>query len=210
MTLSDVVLKFGTVGLIASLLLVSPVQSQQVESRDFRTCGAWEIGANRIEGDKIVSAFECLFAKIEKLEQELRPFKVARGAVVAFDRDRDNGGTCPRGWDYYEPAGGRFIVGAGQHSNIFAGVELNRYPSHMENAARAVGGAEKHKLSIAEMPSHSHGVAYGVDGDRKAGMNNDPDHSYHGTGALRIPPEGGGQAHNNMPPYVALFYCIKN
>ena len=71
----------------------------------------------------------------------------------------------------------------------------------------STGGEEKHILTIEEMPNHRHGVAnyntsgYSIDrspvliGETRNGWEGNVFSSY----------EGGGQAHNNMPPYLTVY-----
>jgi len=81
------------------------------------------------------------------------------------------------------------------------------------------GGEETHALSVDEIPQHAHAVqASTSDGNTPIPENNilaasrsrvytSPD----GTEALRsesIANVGGGQAHNNMQPYIAVNFCI--
>lgn len=75
------------------------------------------------------------------------------------------------------------------------------------HAAGSTGGEEKHVLTAAEMANHTHGYDYTGQSDAT------------GTGAIKIvSPNGtanaytgkatsncGGQAHNNMPPYLAVY-----
>ena len=156
-----------------------------------------------------------LVAKVEKLERELAPFQNAKGAVIAFDRSGATAagdataGYCPQGWAWFEPSGGRVLIGAGQHQNKDEnGVLLNRYPSFLELPEDAVGGAERHTLTLDQIPSHEHSMGVFVRGDgggsgysytRPANGKGDP------TSAV-----GGGQPHNNMPPYLSLYFCKKN
>jgi microcystin-dependent protein len=52
-----------------------------------------------------------------------------------------------------------------------------------------------------------HGGIYGGTG-AKAGMNND--YAYHSSGYEKMATDGGNQPHNNMPPYIALYFCKKD
>ena len=118
-------------------------------------------------------------------------------AVVAF-----NLAECPAGWREYEKAAGRFIVGTGSHSNFDRyGFELTELQLEDE------GGSRTHKLSVPEMPAHTHTYT-------SSSGHNSPRHvDYSGDefGYRNRSPEssstGDGQPHNNMPPYVALRFC---
>lgn len=80
------------------------------------------------------------------------------------------------------------------------------------------GGEESHTFSVAEMPQHRHAVQASSSnadapipaGNVLAAANN----LYHGTTnttGLRsgtIAPAGGGQAHENMQPFLAVSFCI--
>ncbi len=80
------------------------------------------------------------------------------------------------------------------------------------------GGAETETLLPAQMPGHSHAVKC----SSNAGSATDPSNAYWAVtpgsayGAApnaamapqAIAATGGGQPHNNMPPYLALNFCI--
>lgn len=68
------------------------------------------------------------------------------------------------------------------------------------------GGEERHRLSVPEMPSHSHTTPARItDGGASfpftAAKNSSPNAS---GSAIGIDPTGGGQAHENRPPFYVL------
>ncbi len=67
------------------------------------------------------------------------------------------------------------------------------------NVLGATGGAEKHVLTIEEMPPHDHEIDGKFGGNRAtSGFGSTPD----APGTLTTGETGGGEAHNNMPPYI--------
>jgi microcystin-dependent protein len=73
------------------------------------------------------------------------------------------------------------------------------------------GGAETHTLSVAEMPAHKHGIRVGytngstpLDRVNQYGTQTDA-----GIAADPIQSTGGGQPHNNMPPFHTLNFIMK-
>lgn len=66
------------------------------------------------------------------------------------------------------------------------------------------GGEAEHTLTVLEMPSHTHGNVrtYSRDGTG----NISPGESAGGDGSSEFTSAtGGGEAHNNMPPYIAVY-----
>ena len=129
-------------------------------------------------------------------------------AIIAFTSAKGEK-TCPLGWEPFEPAKNRFVLGAG-----------GQYP-----VVGSIGGEEQVTLSEAEMPNHGHvvnAVALNEYYPPNGGLGHtSPNHS--GTenilmlpgGGQRSPtqwtgPAGSSQPHNNMPPYIALYFCQKS
>lgn len=75
------------------------------------------------------------------------------------------------------------------------------------NSAEKIGGEKTHKLTIKEIPSHNHGIYFA---DNNGGAGQKDTFTYNGYVRSRelstaIANTGGGQAHNNMPPYITCY-----
>jgi hypothetical protein len=143
----------------------------------------------------------------------IKPYPVVpAGAVVAFN------GPCPYGWELFGPAAARFVVGAGtppagskwkrqRPGGGFDEVDLSP-KKLMED-----GGEEKHVLSVPELAKHAHDT-YRTKGTAGQGDGKYPSWTVMSSPAEPIPvptqEAGGNEAHNNLPPYVALNYCTKS
>lgn len=81
-----------------------------------------------------------------------------------------------------------------------------------DNNAVADGGEPSHTLTVEEMPSHTHKVRYtgGNANGNNGGMPGTSVDATPGYNDLIIANEGGGQSHNNMPPYkkVYIWECV--
>jgi len=130
---------------------------------------------------------------------------VPRGAVVAFDRDDFTVAKCEEGWTPFEPTRARVIVGVGKPAESYAKSE-NDDVLKSYNFGQT-GGEQTHKLTIGEMPKHSHGGAFG-NGDGGVALNSD--HNVLKPGGHSTTEVGGDQPHNIMPPFIALYFCKKD
>jgi microcystin-dependent protein len=78
------------------------------------------------------------------------------------------------------------------------------------SAIGATGGLEKVTLSVGQMPSHSHDIQFREEkwGDN---ANSRPFPAPAGTSGYTssVTSTGGGEAHENRPPYFVLAYVIK-
>ena len=93
----------------------------------------------------------------------------------------------------WEAIQGKFLLGA--YGNTYK--------------AGTTGGEATHTLTTREMPNHNHAVFYPNDGaaDHSAPGNypdGPSDSTYFAVGSYTSS-EGGGEAHNNMPPYLAVY-----
>ena len=136
------------------------------------------------------------------------------GAVVAFDRDSG----CPRDWSLFEPAISRTIVGAVAGRSASAPTQDENGELLSARQYRADGGAEMHTLTVEEMPGHTHAFPADTEVvflDRSADRETDyiPEGQQKWENFITKGPKldtvGKGNSHNNMPPYIALYFCKK-
>lgn len=125
---------------------------------------------------------------------------IPSGVIVLWSGSSSN---IPSGWSLCDGANGTpdlrntFVLGAGD-----------------EYTVGDTGGEKEHTLTVAEMPSHSHKQRYsghptahnvGPYMTGASGKHYSSRDAYSSTNST-----GGDQPHNNMPPYFALAYIMKN
>ncbi len=114
--------------------------------------------------------------------------------------------SIPTGWQLCNGTNGtpdlrdRFVVGARQDSG---GVAM----TNVSGALTKIGGEAYHTLTIAEIPAHTHSYrwwnAWYFSGSTElAAKGSYNDNAQTGSA-------GGGQPHNNLPPYYALCFIMK-
>jgi microcystin-dependent protein len=79
-------------------------------------------------------------------------------------------------------------------------------------------GTENHTLSIPEMPSHGHSIGVSsavgnakMPNDNLLAQSNDGENNFttgEADGEMTTENLGGGQGHNNMPPFLAVNFII--
>lgn len=83
------------------------------------------------------------------------------------------------------------------------------------HALASTGGAEKVTLTESEIPSHIHGLGNSSYGNKQVAVDGGTSHTVFGASStttenyFQAKATGGGEAHENMPPYITLNYIIK-
>jgi len=119
-------------------------------------------------------------------------FPFPSGAVIAFDLDQ-----CPAGWEEFDLAKGRVIVGTKGSENGLT-----------DRQRGYCAGEENHTLTVDEMPAHSHSFSTHYSSGRHSGRVTG-DYTRYGYSSVTTSSSGGNKSHNNMPPYTVLLYCKK-
>ena len=92
----------------------------------------------------------------------------------------------------WEQISGRFLLGA----------DSSHYPGSR-------GGDERVTLTVDQIPSHSHWGATRADYDPRPGSHPSALTGGDKTNSLNTNSAGGGEPHNNMPPYVAYYMWVR-
>lgn len=123
------------------------------------------------------------------------------GAVVAFDLP--DGCPTDAGWQDYDKGAGRFITGMGRHASG------DRYGNPVEEFTLGqAGGHRTHRLTESELPAHSHTYEFSSGSAQRAEGDFTPI-EFGAKDRIRLTGSTGKNApHNNLPPFIALRYCI--
>lgn len=135
-----------------------------------------------------------LYQQIVELKTQVAtPSQVPIGMVVELSGTNANPNTL-FGYGVWTPFGqGRVTIGAG------SGTDTNGETKAFN--AGATGGEYNHKLTTAELPSHTHGIT--IENTRGVGSDGAEDgKSSFSTGNTQA--TGGNQAHNNIQPYIVV------
>lgn len=149
------------------------------------------------EPNRLLADHATLVEDVRLLKEQVKQLRadIPMGSILIVADEKG----CPVGWSDMGPDWrGKTLVAAVRDSTDRYGFEKT-------------GGAETHTLNQSEMPAHAHGMKRlpisASDGNRNNAVN-----VKSGAGEMIIgatTTEGGTQPHNNMPPYIALFFCKK-
>lgn len=95
------------------------------------------------------------------------------------------GGNTSNSWTN----GGNVIADSGSHTHT---VSVGSAGSHNHSGTANSAGGHSHTITVASAGAHTHTISVTISETTAENENT-----------------GGGQAHNNMPPYIALNYIIK-
>ncbi len=164
-------------------------------------CGVW-LCLFLDDAKKLILLIPVLCMAVFPILSVNKSSHIPSGAVMAFNLATG----CPKGWQLFTPSTGRVIVGAGS-------VEDNRDMNDKLLTSRKLfenGGIETQN----QVPRHSHSFTY-QEGSTKTIWGNRGD-----TGrkkrllanfkkTINTKSAGKTVADNNMPPFIALYYCQK-
>ena len=104
---------------------------------------------------------------------------------------------------------GRFIAGWNAGTTIASGALTSVTVGMIQaDSVGAIGGTQAVTLATAQLPAHTHTTPYGTAGSGGGTYMADTDPSQVGTNNTGS--TGGGGAHSNIPPVLAINFIIKN
>ena len=148
--------------------------------------------------DKTLSTGSVIDANVNVVEVLKKAYPI--GSVYINASNATNPATLLGFGTWSAFGAGRTLVGIDSGDTDFDTVE-------------ETGGAKTHTLGITEIPSHTHKISVGSASDWNdflAGSNSvfGINQSYKGTDTTYSANElvGGGQAHNNLQPYIVVYF----
>jgi hypothetical protein len=189
-TLSD---KFTSVEFSATVATESVVMSYDKDGRvgigkiaENGPAGSLDAAGDIYAGGKVVSG------GLEITKTVLLNLFYPVGAIYQSTNNTNPSTLMGGTWERF--GNGRVLVGVDEADSDF-------------NTSNKTGGEKKHTLTIAEMPSHSHGqvVTANYEGPAiRRDWSSDGSAGIYSQG-VQTEATGGGQAHNNLQPYITVY-----
>lgn len=155
---------------------------------------------------QLLQTTRVLTAQVSALQEELKSLRdrlPPEDAIMLVD-DADG---CPTGW----------IDVAAREPQIFAGRTIVARGFHSDRQPREyrdTGGEEEHLLEWGEMPPHTHSYEDTfveiVGGNEQLSAAARSQRVRNKKAEKETSEAGRGEPHNNMPPFIALYYCKKD
>lgn len=145
--------------------------------------------------DKIFKEENSIEKRLKKLEQRVTK-TIPIGLVAIWDRPADQ---IPEGWEEHTDLRGRTAVG-----QLPGDTDFGKLGNTL--------GAKTHKLTINEMPKHSHKILLSTNASHGEGLANGAfnidmhDGSHYVWNPGRVENVGGSQSHNNIQPSRIVRY----
>lgn len=155
------------------------VNNQNYEVQDGIYTGGTDLNAQ---------TFNDMQANIETAINALYPI----GHIIIRDTDEDMSNFL--GFTWQKVFAGKILIGVDGSDDDF-------------KVIGNTGGEKTHTLSIDEMPKHNHGVSFSAGvGLYNTAVRGNGENQEMGNAITTVSESGGGQAHNNMPPYQVVAY----
>jgi hypothetical protein len=215
---------------LSLLTTAAPIRAQECDLREIALDGSDQLPNIKANFTCVTRKLDDALTRIKTLESELQAFRASEGLVAAFNREPSS--PCPENWELFAPAGGRFIIGAGDNTN--KDENGNDLSDHTVGTTK---GEEKHAQQLEELVPHQHEgrTEFASPAERlvvvyQAGPTILPNHAVGFTGGPAHRAENNiaipgaehkhifktdstlgalGKPENNLPPFIALYYCIK-
>lgn len=97
------------------------------------------------------------------------------------------------------------LYGFGTWTRIQGRVVVGVSDSDSDFDLNDTGGEKTHTLTTSEMPSHDHGIIYGINTSSPGSAVSVMAGGTMYNSRAPIDSEGGGQAHNNLQPYISKY-----
>ena len=160
-----------------------------------RVTNLQDLGKNKAEN----KALEELQDEVEKLKKQKQAVPI--GLIALWGKPANE---IPAGWREYVNLRGKMPIGL-DPDYVKTKDDVQDYRL---NALNQSGGERSHKLTIAEIPSHSHNIE-GLPtqiNDTDRGIGHNSQFSIDDIDTRASTSTGGDQPHNNMPPYRVVQF----